>query len=142
MTVSKLHYHFLYINLQVFALDEVVQSMLSEGVIVYPEIAQVIYVLSESAVILSLGHVQISDASIAFLESEHCQFISFQSDTHGSPRYLALLTLVVELAYRRKHLSSVVIFRLLHLRFHDLLSSLCLLHLSFAKAPIEEGNGE
>ena len=116
--------------------------MLTEGVIVYPEIAQVIYVLSESAVILSLSHVQVCHARIAFFEAVHGKVISLRSDKHRTSRHMALLTLVVELAYRCEHLSSVIVLRLLHLSFYYLLCRLCFLYLSLSESPVEERDAE
>ena len=79
----RLVYHFVNINLQVAALDEIVEGMLTKGIIICPEIAQVADILSQRAVILGLRRIQVSHARISFAETVHGQFISFRGDEHG-----------------------------------------------------------
>ena len=132
----------MHIDLQVAALDEIVKRVLAELVVEHPEVADIAYVLSQRAVVLSLCHVQVGYGRIALLESVHCQFVSFSRNPHRPFRYHALLPLVVELCHSGEHLPSEVVIRLLHLRSDYLLRRFRLLHLSLAQAPVEERNAE
>ena len=61
----------MHIDLQVGSLDEVEECVLSELIVEYPEVADVADVLSQSAVILGLCHVQVGYGCVALLEPVH-----------------------------------------------------------------------
>ena len=134
--------HFLVVDRQVVAGQEVIERQLAEGVVVGPETGDVVDIFLDGAVALGPGRVEVQDRCLAAAEFLHHEPVALLGDGGGAARDVAQLPLVVELADGREEADALVVLGLLHLGLQHFGGGLRLLHASLALTPVEDRDGE
>ena len=96
-------------SIQILSFDEIIKGVLSQSVIVLPEVAHICDIFLKGSIVLRLSGIKFHHACLTATKLLHHQFVSFLGNQHRPLRYRALMSLIVELSYCRKYLTAEVI---------------------------------